>query len=172
MKGTIIVCLQELVVERGGIETWQRTLSEANIDTASMFMLNQDVDEAESAALFKASANVLELPWEQLCDAFGHHWCVVYAPKIYRSFYSKHKDLRTFILDINDMHARMTAALPRARPPRFRTEAIGTKSLLVHYESTRGLIDLAIGLSRGMAVYFQESVSIEKLSASQFRIDF
>lgn len=154
-----------------GLDGWSDTLSAAQIDASSIFLLNQDVDEAESVALFQASAKILDMSWQALCDAFGHHWCVAYAPKIYKSFYAKHKDTRAFMLGINDMHARLTAALPRARPPRFKIEPLGAKALLVTYESPRGLIDLAVGLTRGMAAYFAESVRVEKLSSSQFRIE-
>ena len=76
------------------------------------------------------------------------------------------------MLDINNMHARMTAAMPNARPPRFRAVASGNDALLVSYESPRGLVDLAIGLARGMGDYFGEKIVITKLSSSQFRINF
>jgi hypothetical protein len=171
MKGTIITCLRELVVTKKGPAGWRDVLAKSNIDTATIFMLSQDVDEAEAVALFKSSATVLELDWQGLCDAFGHHWCVVYAPNIYKAFYTKHKDVKAFMLDINNMHARMTAAMPSARPPKFKAVESGN-SLLVSYESPRNLVDLAIGLARGMGDYFKEKISITKLSPVQFRIDF
>jgi hypothetical protein len=171
MKGTIITCLRELVVARKGPGAWREVLGRANVDSATIFMLSQDVDEGEAVAMFNSAAKVLGLDWQGLCDAFGHHWCVVYAPNIYKSFYMKHKNVKAFMLDINAMHERMTAAMPSARPPRFRAVAEGN-SLLISYESPRGLIDLAIGLTRGMGDYFNEKISVTRLSPSQFRVDF
>lgn len=144
----------------------------ARLDPASIFVLNQNVDEGEAAALFTASAKVLGLSWEGLCDAYGERWCVTYAPRIYKAFYAKHRNTREFMLDINNMHARMTAAIPDARPPRYEIKPIGDDALLVTYRSSRHLIDLAVGLARGMVVYFGENVRVEKLSDTQFRMTF
>jgi hypothetical protein len=160
------------VLERKSEASWHEVLSQASLDPASLFTLNQDVDEQQAVALFHASETVLGLTWIELCDAFGHRWCISHAPKIYRSFYRKHKSAREFILGINDMHLRLTAAIPNARPPHFQVAEAGAKSLLVTYTSPRQLIDLAVGLARGIGEYYKEKLSVKKLSASQFLIDF
>jgi hypothetical protein len=160
------------VLERKGEASWHDVLSQASLDPASIFALNQDVDEPAAIALFHASETALGLTWLELCDAFGERWCVSHAPKIYKSFYKKHKNAREFILGISDMHLRLTAAIPNARPPHFEVAEVSTKSLLVTYTSPRQLIDLAVGLARGIGEYYKEKLSVKKLSPSQFRIDF
>jgi Haem-NO-binding len=171
VKGTIIVCLRELVLARKGDAGWSDVLIRVSLDPASIYTLHQDVGEPETIALFVASGDVLGLSSVELYDAFGLHWCVVYAPKIYKSFYRKHNSTREFILDINGIHARLTAAIPNARPPRFQVEELGARSLLVTYSSSRQLIDLAVGLARGLGAHYNEKLSVKKLSPSQFRID-
>jgi len=172
VKGTIIACLRDLVVTRQGADAWHAVLDDAGCDTTSIFMLNEDVDDAACGRLFASAMTVLSLPREQLFDAFGLQWCLVHAPKIYKAFYTKHRNARGFFLDVNQMHERLTAAIPNARPPVFEVVVSGDHSLLVKYESSRGLVDLAIGLARGMGAYFKESITVEKLSDASFRIDF
>ena len=172
MKGTILKCLQEMVENRFGKDEWKAILSDAGFAGPQLFSLSADVDEGKALALFASAARVLEISAEQAADAFGDHWVNDYAARVYQTIYARHKSAREFLLAMDAVHVMVTDSVPNARPPRFDFELQGEKTLLVTYKSKRGLIDLYIGLVRGVGKRFGTPLQIEKLSARQVKITF
>ncbi len=172
MKGTILKCLQEMVESRFGKAEWQEILGDAGFKGPQLFSLSADVDEGKALALFASAARVLEISPEQAADAFGDHWVNEYAPRVYQTIYGRYKSAREFILAMDEVHVMVTDSVPNARPPRFDFEKQGEKTLLVTYRSKRGLIDLYIGLARGVGKRFGTLLEIQKLSPRQVKITF
>ena len=171
MKGTILKCLQEMVESRFGKPEWQEILKDAGFKGPQLFSLSADIDEGKAVGLFASAARVLEISAEQAADAFGDHWVNEYAPRVYQTIYARHKSARDFLLAMDAVHVMVTDSVPNARPPRFDFEEQG-KTLLVTYKSKRGLIDLYIGLVRGVGKRFNTPLEIQKLSARQVKITF
>ena len=172
MKGTILKCLQEMVEIRFGKPEWQGILSDAGFKGPQLFSLSADVDEGKALALFASTARVLEISAEQAAEAFGDYWVNDYAPRVYQTIYARHKSAREFLLAMDGVHVMVTESVPNARPPRFDFEIQGEKTVLVTYKSKRGLIDLYIGLVRGVGKRFGTQLEIQKLSARQVKITF
>jgi hypothetical protein len=171
MKGTILKCLQEMVESRFGKPEWQEILKDAGFKGPQLFSLSADVDEGKAVGLFASAARVLEISAEHAADAFGDYWVNDYAPRVYQTIYARHKSARDFLLAMDAVHVMVTESVPNARPPRFDFEEQG-KTLLVTYKSKRGLIDLYIGLVRGVGKRFNTQLEIQKLSARQVKITF
>ncbi|WP_146650286.1 heme NO-binding domain-containing protein [Labilithrix luteola] len=172
MKGTVITCLREIVINAGGEATWQACLSAADFEEFTVFHLAEDVPDHKALALIRAICAKLGLTLEQAGDAFGEHWVNVYGPRLYKHLYGKYANAREFFLNINEMHARVTKHLADSRPPRFRLEWMGPNTLVMHYESHRGLIDVAVGMARAMGRYYGERLVVTKLSSKALRIVF
>ena len=172
MKGTIVKCLQEMVESRFGKEEWREILGDAGFKGPQLFSLSADIDEARALALFASSARVLEVSAEEVANQFGDFWVNDYAPRIYQTIYARHRSAREFLLAMDDVHVMVTESVENARPPRFEFEQRGDDTLIVTYKSKRGLIDLYIGLARGVGRRFDTELEIVKLSPRQVKITF
>jgi hypothetical protein len=172
MKGTVLTCLREVVVNAAGDAVWQASLADAGFPTFTLFTLGEDVPDAQAIAVVQAVCERLGLTLAQAGDAFGEHWVGSYAPRLYKHLFSKYKNAREFFADINHMHERVMRHVPSSKPPRFRLEWQGATSLLMHYESHRGLIDIAVGMARAMGRFYGETLTVTKVTEKTMRIVF
>ena len=122
--------------------------------------------------LFNNTCSVLDLEFEQAADAFGDYWCNEYAPKMYSSIYAQFRSARRFILALDKIHEMPIRTLDNARPPRFDYEEVGADRLLVNYKSPRNLVDVYVGLARGVGRYFGEDLKVTKLGPDKVEIVF
>lgn len=172
MKGTVITCLREVVIGAAGESTWQACLAAAGFEPYTVFHLAEDVPDHKTLALIQAVCTKLGLTLEQAGDAFGEHWVNAYAPRLYKQLYGRYPDARSFFTNINEMHGRVTKHIADAKPPRFRLEWTSPTTLVMHYESHRGLIDVAAGMARAMGRFYGETLHVTKLSPKALRIVF
>lgn len=172
MKGTVLVCLKEVVVNAAGEHAWRRCLQMAGLDAFAIFTLSEDVPDETGLALVRAVCDTLNIDLADAADAFGSHWVGAYAPRIYKTLYGRYRNAREFFTDINNMHDRVVRHIADARPPRFELEWQDEKTLLMHYCSHRNLIDIAVGMARAMGRHFKEELVVTKLSEKTLRIDF
>jgi len=172
MKGTVLTCLREIVINAAGEPMWHRCLEAAGFEAYTLFTLAEDVPDVRAIALVHAVCEKLGLSAEQAGDAFGEHWVNAYAPRLYKHLYSRYGSAREFFADINNMHDRVMRHVKDAKPPRFRLEWQGENTLLMHYESHRGLIDVAVGMARAMGRFYGEPLVVTKVSAKAMRVVF
>jgi hypothetical protein len=172
MKGTIVKCLQELVVNRFGKENWHEICELSGFDKRTEIPIILNVSDAVASELLANTCSVLNLSFEAAADAFGDYWCNEYAPKIYASIYRNFKNAREFILGMDRVHLFLTQTLDNANPPRFDYEAVGDDKLLVTYKSQRNLVDVFVGLARGLGRYFDEDLRVTKLGQDKVEIVF
>jgi hypothetical protein len=162
MKGTIVNCLKELLVNKFGKDKWEQVCEKTGFDSGSLINLCLDVPDEQALALINATSEVLGITAEQASHAFGDYWVNDYASVIYKSELGRFKCVRDVLFGLDAVHARSTATIPNARPPRFIVEDRGEGKLTVTYKSHRGLIDIYIGAVRGLGRYFNESVKVSK----------
>jgi hypothetical protein len=172
MKGTVIACLREVVLKASDDATWQACLTDAKLQPFTIFMLAEDVPDAQAMAIVKAVCARLGLSAEQAGDAFGAHWIDTYAPRLYKPLFSKYRSARELLSNINNMHDRVMRHVPDAKPPRFRLDWQTPTNLLMHYESDRGLIDIAVGMARAVGRLYGEDLVVTKVSEKSLRIVF
>lgn len=173
MKGTIIKCLAEMVVEKhGGEATWQHIMDVAAVPKHTLILATSDIDDAQAGRLFTATTKVLRLSWEQVADAFGEHWCCAYGPRVYGRTFDRFASAREMILGLDQVHVDVTRSLTNATPPRFTYAWKDADTLEVTYASRRGLIDLYVGLARGVGLRYKEPLHVRKLSETLVEIHF
>jgi len=163
MKGTIVKCIEELVTKKFGLAKWKECLKKAGVSEGRLYNTTEDVADAEVMAIVKGASAVASLSMEQVMDAFGEHWCTVYAPAVYKVYFEKAKSAREFLLNLDQVHTAMTKSIKSARPPHFRYEWQGDKHLIMHYSSDRGLVALMPGLVRGVGKYFKENLKVSAI---------
>ena len=159
MKGTIVKCMEALVTEKFGPGKWRESLERAGIPEWKTFTMLGDVDETEFMRIMRGVAGAASLSIEQTTEAFGEYWSTVYAPDVYEAFFSSAKSARELLLNLDKIHDVMTKSMKSARPPRFRYEWKGVKLLIMHYDSSRGLVSLMPALIRGLGKYYGEQLT-------------
>ncbi len=172
MKGVIMVCLSQLVMEKFGKDKWEEVLSRSGVDPHKHFIATEDVDDSSAMAILKATCEVLGVTLEQAAEAFGDYWVNVYAPNVYDIYYKNVNSARDFLLKMDEVHVKATKTLQDAKPPRFEYEWVDDNTLIMTYKSHRGLIDVCIGLVKGVGKHFQEDLKVSKLSPDKIKVVF
>jgi len=109
---------------------------------------------------------------QQAADAFGEYWVCNFAPKIYGIYYKEAKNGKDFLLKMDSVHERTAKSVPGAQPPRFEYQQKDDKTLVMIYKSKRGLIDILIGLIKGVGKYYKENLTVTKLGPDRVEIKF
>jgi hypothetical protein len=172
MKGTIAKCLEELVKTKFGKDKWEKILEKSGVPTGAVFLPISDIDDAVVMKVVQNTCGVLGISLDAAADAFGDFWMNSYAPKFYSSILTKHKTAKDFLLDMDNVHIHMTNLMKNAHPPRFTYSWKDDKTLLMKYQSKRGLIVFMIGLVKGVGKYFKENLKVRKLSETELEIVF
>ena len=172
MKGTIVKCLEELVITQFGKDKWAQSLEDIGLTSSVVFWPMSDVDDSQVMALVEAVCKNLELSLIQAAEAFGDHWVNVYAKKMYPLYYKRNATARDFLLDMSNVHAEMTRAMENAKPPRFDYEWLDDKTLIMHYQSRRGMIDFMVGLAKAVGKCYKEDLRVSKLGPDKIQVIF
>ena len=172
MKGVIVNCLGELVKEKFGKEKWEDVLTRTGMDSKTHILAVRDIDDAVVMKLLKSVCDVLDISMIQAADAFGDYWVNDYAPKIYKTYYKDVDSAKDFLLKMDDVHSVVSGDLADAKPPRFGYDWEDDKTLIMTYMSERSLIDIMVGLIKGVGRYFDEDLVITKLGNEKVRITF
>lgn len=172
MKGVIVVCLRELILDAANEETWGNILEGAGLSRDTTFSMKQDVDDEAVIKAVESTCKELDVSLEQAADLFGDFWMNRYAPRYYSAVLKLHRGARDFLMAIDKVHTLAVRDIPGARPPRFEMKVEGPKTLVVTYRSSRGLIDFAVGLARGVGKHYSESLTVTKTSDTQFTVVF
>jgi hypothetical protein len=174
MKGTITRCLAMLVRSKASEATWKAIVKDSDCgDSAALLELaTADVNDAVVGRLLANTCKHMKLTPEQAYDAYGEYWCCEYAPKLYGATVRRFKGAREMILGLDEVHVEVTATMDKARPPRFEYEWKNDKTLVVKYKSPRQMVDLYVGLVRGVGKHFKEKLSARKISPDKVEIVF
>jgi len=172
MKGAIVQCLGDLVKNSFGNDKWEDSLDKAGMSRKSFFMPLQNVEDDKVLKLIESLCKVLNITPAQAADAFGDYWVNVYAPKVYSSYYKGPHSAKEFLSQMDSVHASVTANIPNARPPRFEYEWKDDKTMIMKYKSHRGLIDVLVGLIKGVGKYFKEDLKVTKLGNDRVQVVF
>jgi len=173
MKGTIHKCIEKLITEKFGQQTWQECLKGVDLDEDHVFMMNEDVDEALTMKLItQVIPSVCHLSVQQVLDAFGHFWINDYTAKVYAPYFEGSHSSKDLITKLDFIHSTVTQNIPNSRPPRLSFEWVNVNTLSITYKSDRGLIDLFISIAKGVGAYYKEDLQISKISDQVLEVSF
>lgn len=172
MKGVIVKCLADLVTERFGKEKWEEILEKSGLKSTTVFLATENVDDAMVLKILNSTCNVLGINLQQASDAFGEYLVCNFAPKIYSVYYKGANSAKDFLVKMDKVHEITTQNIPDAKPPRFGYQWKDDKTLIMTYNSKRGLIDIMIGLIKGVGKYYNENLRITKLGPDRVEIIF
>ena len=172
MKGTIAICLQELVKTKFGEDNWETILLKSGLPKNLVIYSHHDLDDEVIIKVINNTCDVLGITLKQAADAFGEYWMNEYAPKKYFAFFTGKKTAKEFLLSMNRVHIKMTDKMENTQPPSFTYEEIDDHTIIMTYKSYRELHDIWIGLIKGVGTYFKEEIEIERLEKNKVKLKF
>lgn len=171
MKGSIVVCLQEMVEKKFGIDKWEAIKDESGIPANKQFYAHHEIEDPIVMQVVENTCKVLGITLEQAADAFGNYWMTEFAPKKYYAFVMIHNTAKSFLLGMKELHDKVTTA-ENASPPHFEFEEIDDKTITMKYASKRNMEVFWIGLIKGVGAHFKENIEIKRLEHSKVELTF
>ncbi|MFW6113653.1 MAG: heme NO-binding domain-containing protein [Actinomycetota bacterium] len=80
--------------------------------------------------------------------------------------------IKDFLLKMDDVHVKSTKNIDNVRPPRFEYAWEDERTMIMTYKSSRGLVDICVGLIRGVGKYFGEELEVTKISDKDIKVVF
>jgi hypothetical protein len=161
MYGLINKAIHDLVVTKFGEAKWTEICRKAGITDASFVSMVKYPDDV-SYKLVGAASEVLNLPAEQVLEAFGEYWTVYSAREGFGHLLDfAGSNLVDFLRNLDNRHTRVALTFPELEPPSFKVTDVTDKSLRLHYYSKRpGLAPVAMGMVKGLGKRFNTPASI------------
>ncbi|WP_156126359.1 heme NO-binding domain-containing protein [Hymenobacter sp. DG25B] len=160
MHGTIMTLLKRYVQTQYDHATWVR-LVEASGIAYSDFEVQAVYPDQDLYTLVGHAAEMSGVPAEELHEKFGEYL----VPDL-MLMYGKLVDPTWRTLEMVEntekhMHVHIRHQNPGHNPPVLQVERLGKNELQVEYVSPRRMGALAVGIIRGLAVYYNEEERIE-----------
>ncbi|QKO21707.1 heme NO-binding domain-containing protein [Rhodoferax sp. BAB1] len=164
MYGLVNRAIEQLVIASKGDIAWERVCLHAGISSDG-FIAMCPYDDDITYRLVEAVSVELSITQTQVLEAFGEYWVLYTADEGYGELLDAGgNDLREFLGNLNLMHGRVEGIFTQMKLPRFRVEDIRPGEFLLHYDSERPtLAPMVIGLVRGLAKRFRQTVHVERL---------
>ena len=167
MYGIVNRAIEELIIEKFGIDKWEQVKIKAGFDSEG-FMTLKPYPDALTFKLVGAASEILNVPADTLLEAFGEYWILYTAERGYGEMLSLAGDsFPSFLKNLNMLHGRVTSLMPELAPPQFECRNEKENSIELIYRSHRnGMKPMLYGLIKGLAKRFEKEVEITELESS------
>lgn len=167
MYGMIHRGIQQMVIDRLGIEAWQELERKHGFGPADMVSA-MVYDDALTMQMLEAAADLLAVDAPACLEEFGRHWIRFAERGSFSAILNfTGRDLPSFVANLDRMHQAVVAAMPKARVPSFNIINQGPGTLLVEYRSTRsGLEPFVKGLLEGLLDRFDLTGDVAAVRSS------
>lgn len=161
MNGLVNRAIEQLVISMKGEAGWRGVCAHAGV-AADGFVSMKNYDDDITFRLVRAVSERLELPAEQVLEAFGEYWVTYTADEGYGALMATGGcHLREFLGNLNDMHECVELMFKELRVPVFRVEDVSDTEFRLFYASERsGLAPMVLGLIKGLAKRFNQLIDI------------
>lgn len=158
MKGVVFNILEEMVLEKGGMELWNELLTQT-AGAKGVYTSAVSYPDAELFALVGSVATYLDLPVQEVIRGFGEYMFGKLSRR-YPLFLDRCPDLFSFLESIDGViHVEVNKLYEKPGLPSIQCERVGD-GLVMNYRSERKLCMLAEGLTFGAAKYYGTPVHI------------
>lgn len=166
MYGLVNKGLKQFVITEFGEQAWARVHARAD-DRREVFVNMQAYDDDVTYGLVGAATQELGVEVAELLERFGEYWILYTAEEGYGSLLQLGgSDLREFLSNLDELHARVAMSFTELRPPSFELVEVEAKVAELHYHSERpGLSPMMIGLLTGLSKRFDEAITVEQTAA-------
>lgn len=159
MYGMVNKAVEEMVCGAHGEAVWESIKRRAGVDV-DVFVSNEGYPDELTYRLVAAASEVLGAAPEKILHAFGEHWVLETARKVYgEMMHAGGKTLAEFLVNLPNFHTRVALIYPHLQPPLFEVTARCDRSLHLHYRTHRpGLTAFVEGLISGLGKMFATEV--------------
>lgn len=159
MKGAVFIALQEMIVEKAGLEVWHNVLDAAGND--GVFTATMNYDDAELMALVGAVCDTLDMSAVEAQRLFGHY-LFGFLHRGHPIFADSKPDFFSFIESIGGViHLEVVKLDEQARPPKIDVSLNENGTANLTCFSERKLCYLAEGLLNGAAEHFGIKIKMD-----------
>lgn len=159
MHGTIFAELQKYVETKLGPPAWRQLLSAAGIEREaySPFDIYPDT---EVVALVSVASRITGAPAGALLEDFGEFIASDLLEMYWAAIDPTWRTLDVLEHAEETIHAIVRINHKGARPPYLEAQRTSPDEVLIVYKSPRRLCQVAKGISRGIARYYGEQVTV------------
>jgi hypothetical protein len=172
MHGSFIVCLKEMVISKFDESFWFESLENAGLDKSFYTVSNKEVADDLALKIIKSVIKTLNIEERRFGEIYGNYWINNYASKNYFAFFDSCKSVKEFLEQINIIHRKITANLPKPSPPVFTINWENKNSAIIDYQSKRELIHFAVGLLKALGSYYNEEISVYRIEKNKIKLFF
>lgn len=172
MKGTIVMAVREMVQQQFGKEVWAKSLVAAGIDKEPAIAPSTMIDDKVVIDVIKGFCRTTGKTMQQFADLFGEYWVTQYAQRMYKTFFMGARNAREFLLKMDAVHVAVTRAFPGSTPPRFEYEWKDANTLVMTYHSSRGMMEIFMGLIKGVGKHYGENLQVRRIASNKVEIVF
>lgn len=172
MRGVIPLCLKDMIVSKYGHAEWVDIVAQAGYKRDPLFLPISDFEDEVVTALLDASAKVLNQSLAEVSHDFGDHWINVASQKMYSAYYEEATSAKELLLKMDSIHVKLTRHITNSNPPRFECEWENENTLIMTYQSDRGMVDYLVGLIQGVGKLYNEQIKVTKLSDDKVKVIF
>ena len=163
MKGVVFTEFLELVEKEFGLEIVQRIIDECDLSTDGVYTSVGTYSHKDMFKMVGKLSEIKDIPIPALLNIYGEYFFTTLS-RDYPKFMEQ--DSLFGFLDSIDryIHPEVLKLYPEAELPSFGSDFKSEKELRLDYSSSRKMSDLAVGLIKGAANYYNEEVDIVKIS--------
>lgn len=164
MYGLVNKAIEDMVTHLKGAAAWEALKRDAAVDVDTFVGMDQ-YDDAVTYRLVASASRMLNLPPDEILEAFGEYWTMYTVEKGYGHLMNAAgENVFDVLQNLDDMHTRLEMLYPNMRIPRFELVRESDTVGLLRYDSDRdGLAPMVIGLVKGLGKRFQTPVVVERL---------
>uniref|UniRef100_A0A2K5DMW3 guanylate cyclase n=1 Tax=Aotus nancymaae TaxID=37293 RepID=A0A2K5DMW3_AOTNA len=166
--GFINTCLQSLVIEKFGEETWKKLKTSAEVQDA--FMTYTVYDDIITIKLIQEACNILGVSMEAILKLFGEYFFQFCKMSGYdRMLRTLGGNLMEFIENLDALHSYLALSYQEMNAPSFRVERGTDGKMFLHYYSDRsGLCHIVPGIIEAVAKdFFDIDVTMDILDMNE-----
>jgi predicted hydrocarbon binding protein len=171
MHGVVFTELQKFVVSKHGHDGRNALLDKASLDRR-IYLPAGEYPDSEIASLVSAASGTTGSSSSEILEAFGEFM----APSLLRMYghllKPEWKSLDVIEHTEGTVHTVVRVSDASAKPPKLQARREGPDTVALIYTSPRQMCALAVGIGRGVARCFKETLSIREtqcmLKGAQF----
>lgn len=165
MHGSLLHGFKEFVRRRYGEAAWNAVVQEAG--AGGWYHSTQTYSDEELTALVRALAVREERPVPQLLEDFGAALVPILLV-LYKAFLEPHWRTLDLLMNAESViHRTVRMRDPEAHPPQLFPRWISEREVQIEYRSARRLCAVALGICRGVADHYGDSVLVQQTACME-----
>lgn len=161
MYGIIHKAVRSYVLKTAGPKVWDQIVDRCDLGDEHT-LSSVYFDDSVTVEMVVASASILGVSVDKAFELVGEYWTEFAIETGYKSLFDMAGDsLPEFLSNLDRMHSSLKISLTQAVMPSFNLTHADDDGFEVIYRSQReGLETFVVGLLRGVAAYYGETLDI------------